>query len=190
MATTTTVHAQFIHYETNGDQTIVNLKNTGDDVSITRANTKLPTSVTSAQTLANALGNLAYKDSLSKSDVGLGSVDNTSDANKSVKYATSAGSASSATKATQDSAGQQINTTYIKSLSVSGRTITITKGDNTTSTITTQDTNTDTKVTQTAIKSSDYTNWRTIPWGSSNSGSEGFTPTTVTDVMYSDPNLT
>ena len=132
----------------------------------------------------------ASKPSYSKGEVGLGNVDNTADANKSVKYATSAGSASSATKATQDSAGQQINTTYIKSLSVSGRTITITKGDNTTSTITTQDTNTDTKVTQTAIKSSDYTNWRTIPWGSSNSGSEGFTPTTVTDVMYSDPNLT
>ena len=135
----------------------------------------------------------ASKPSYSKSEVGLSNVDNTADSAKSVKYATSAGSAgsaSSATKATQDSAGQQINSTYVKSLSVSGRTITITKGDNTTSTITTQDTNTDTKVTQTAIKSSDYTNWRTIPWGSSNSASEGFTPTTVTDVMYSDPNLT
>ena len=52
------------------------------------------------------------------------------------------GSASSATKATQDSAGQQINTTYIKGLSVSGKTITYTKGDGTTGTITTQDTNT------------------------------------------------
>ena len=89
---------------------------------------------------------------LNKSTVGLGNVDNTADANKSVKYATSAGSAgnaakatkadtaNSATKATQDSAGQQINTTYIKSLTVSGRTITITKGDGTTSNITTQDT--------------------------------------------------
>lgn len=128
---------------------------------------------------------------LTKSTVGLGNVDNTADANKSVKYATSAGSATnatyvkdslsggnltityakdgqsstswlaswhgtelgcispsnvtvgranSATKATQDSAGQQINTTYIKGLSVSGRTITITKGNNTTTTITTQDT--------------------------------------------------
>lgn len=48
----------------------------------------------------------------------------------------------SATKATQDSAGQQINTTYIKSLSVSGRTVTYTRGDGTTGTITTQDTNT------------------------------------------------
>jgi hypothetical protein len=42
-----------------------------------------------------------------KSQVGLGNVDNTADANKSVKYATSAGSASSATKATSaDSAGK------------------------------------------------------------------------------------
>lgn len=89
---------------------------------------------------------------LTKSTVGLGNVDNTADADKSVKYATTAGSAgnaakatkadtaNSATKATQDSAGQQINTTYIKSLTVSGRTITITKGDGTTSNITTQDT--------------------------------------------------
>ena len=59
------------------------------------------------------------------------------------------GNASTATKATQDSAGQQINTTYIKGLSVSGTTVTVTKGDGSTSTITTQDTNTDTKVTNT-----------------------------------------
>lgn len=52
------------------------------------------------------------------------------------------GNADTATKATQDSAGQQINTTYIKSLSVSGKTVTYTKGDGTTGTITTQDTNT------------------------------------------------
>lgn len=48
--------------------------------------------------------------------------------------------ASSATKATQDSAGQQINSTYIKNVSVNGRTITFTRGDGTTFTITTQDT--------------------------------------------------
>ena len=48
----------------------------------------------------------------------------------------------SASKATSDSAGQQINTTYIKELSVSGKVITYTKGDGTTGTITTQDTNT------------------------------------------------
>lgn len=50
-------------------------------------------------------------------------------------------------------------------------------------------TNTDTKVTQTAVAVADYTNWRSIPWGSSNSASEGFTPTTVTDVTYTTPNL-
>ena len=143
MATTTTVHAQLIRYATNGDQIIVNLKSAGSDISIDRStNTKLPSTVSSAQTLADALGNLAFKNSLGKGDVGLGNVDNTADSAKSVKYATSAGSAGSATKATQDSAGQTINSTYIKSLTVSGRTITITKGDNTTSTITTQDTNT------------------------------------------------
>lgn len=48
--------------------------------------------------------------------------------------------ATNATKATQDSAGQQINTTYIKGLSVSGKIVTYTKGDGTTGTITTQDT--------------------------------------------------
>ena len=88
---------------------------------------------------------------ISKATVGLGNVDNTADSAKSVKYATSAGSAGSATKAstadsatkaTQDSAGNNINATYIKNLSVSGRTITFTKGNGTTGTITTQDTNT------------------------------------------------
>ena len=44
--------------------------------------------------------------------------------------------------ALRDSSGQQINATYIKSLSVSGKVITYTKGDGTTGTITTQDTDT------------------------------------------------
>ena len=46
------------------------------------------------------------------------------------------GNSATATKATQDSAGQQINTTYIKGLSVSGATLTITKGNGVTSTAT------------------------------------------------------
>lgn len=45
-----------------------------------------------------------------------------------------------AAKATQDSAGQTINTTYVKSVTASGRTVTVTKGNGTTSTFTTQDT--------------------------------------------------
>ena len=44
--------------------------------------------------------------------------------------------------------------------------------------------NTDTKVTQTAINATDYTNWRPLIWGSSNSGTEGFTPSTLTDGVY------
>ena len=63
---------------------------------------------------------------VTKSDVGLGNVDNTADSIKSVKHATSADSAStatSATKAIQDSAGQQINTTYINKVNKSGDTM-------------------------------------------------------------------
>lgn len=45
-----------------------------------------------------------------------------------------------ATRATQDSAGQTIDTTYVKSVTASGRTVTVTKGNGTTSTFTTQDT--------------------------------------------------
>lgn len=44
-------------------------------------------------------------------------------------------------------------------------------------------TDTNTKVTQTAVASSDYTNWRPLVIGSANSGTEGFTPTTVTDAV-------
>ena len=51
-------------------------------------------------------------------------------------FITSSGSCANATKATQDSAGQQINTTYIKNVSVSGRTITFTRGNGTTFAIT------------------------------------------------------
>lgn len=47
-----------------------------------------------------------------------------------------------ATKATQDSRGQQIDSTYIKGLSVSGRTVTYTRGNGTTGSFQTQDTNT------------------------------------------------
>lgn len=94
----------------------------------------------------HGLGSAAYTNSSAyspaghthtKAQVGLGNVDNTADANKSVKHATTA---DSATKATKDSDNQQINTTYIKGLSVSGKTITYTKGNGSTGTITTQDT--------------------------------------------------
>lgn len=48
---------------------------------------------------------------------------------------------------------------------------------------------TDTKVTQTAIKESDYMNWRPLLWGSSNSETEGFAPTTVTDSIFTSTGL-
>ena len=43
---------------------------------------------------------------------------------------------------------------------------------------------TDTKVTQNAVTDSDYTNFRPLIFGSSNSGTAGFTPSTVTDGVY------
>jgi hypothetical protein len=45
-----------------------------------------------------------------------------------------------ANSATNDSVGQNIASTYVKELTVNGRTITVTKGNGTTSTFTTQDT--------------------------------------------------
>jgi len=60
--------------------------------------TDFPTSMPASDVPAWAKA--STKPSYTKSEVGLGNVDNTADANKSVKYATSAGSASSATKAT------------------------------------------------------------------------------------------
>ena len=91
---TTVAHASLIRYDDNGNQLVINLKNTGDDVSINRSsNGNLPTGATTVQGLANSLGALAFKNSLSKADVGLGNVDNTADANKSVNYASTAGAA-------------------------------------------------------------------------------------------------
>ena len=58
-----------------------------------------------------------------------------------IKATAFVGSIAEATKATQDASGNVITSTYIKGLTVSGQTITVTKGDDTTSTITTQDTN-------------------------------------------------
>ena len=61
----TTVHAQLIRYTDSGTQVIVNLKNTGSDVSIDRSsNTKIPTSVSTIQGLANVLGKLAFADTI------------------------------------------------------------------------------------------------------------------------------
>lgn len=47
------------------------------------------------------------------------------------------------------------------------------------------DANSDTKVTQNAVNALDYTNFRPLIFGSSNSSTEGFAPSTVTDGVYS-----
>lgn len=85
------------------------------------------------------------------------------------------GNASSATKATQDSAGQQINTTYIKNVSVNGRTITFTRGNGTTFTITTQDTVTTNSSNWSVSNGTngwarDNSTGFTIVWGSASAG--------------------
>ena len=79
---------------------------------------------TSSTAYRGDLGQTAYVHSqvtsgnphkVTKSDVGLGNVDNTADANKSVKYATSAGSATSSTtasKLTTTSAGSETQPVY------------------------------------------------------------------------------
>ena len=68
------------------------------------------------------------------------------DAATTAGYADKAGScegnADTATNAENDNLGQNIAGTYIKGFSVSGQTVTYTKGDGTTGTFTTQDTNT------------------------------------------------
>lgn len=66
----------------------------------------------------------------------------------------------------------------------------VTKADITALGIPGSDTNTDTKVTQTAVDNSTYSNWRTVIWGASSNATEGFSPATVTDGVFSDKNLT
>lgn len=56
--------------------------------------------------------------------------------------ATHASTADSATKASQNASGCSLDNTIVKAISISGRTITVTKLDNSTYTLTTQDTNT------------------------------------------------
>ena len=62
--------------------------------------------------------------------------------------ADSAANADLATKANQDSQGQTINTTYIKSITASNATLTLTKGNGTTSTVTINNVGNSTRATQ------------------------------------------
>lgn len=81
---------------------------------------------------------------ITKENIGLGNVDNTADSEKRVSYATSAGSADSATKSSNDSANQKITSTYIKGVGIKNHTITVTKGDGTSSSFEVPDTDTNT----------------------------------------------
>lgn len=56
--------------------------------------------------------------------------------------ATHASTADSATKASKNASGHSLDNTIVKAISINGRTITVTKLDNSTYTLTTQDTNT------------------------------------------------
>nr|DAG35324.1 MAG TPA: hypothetical protein [Bacteriophage sp.] len=93
------------------------------------ASLKNPTALTiqtNGTTAATYDGSAAKTVNITKGNIGLGNVDNTADANKSVKYATSAGSASTATKAT--SAGTADNATTsngVKDYNDTNRTIKI-----------------------------------------------------------------
>ena len=60
----------------------------------------------------------------------------------------SAPTSGTATKAIQDSVGQQINTTYVKGITASNATLTLTKGNGTTSTVTINNVGNSTKATQ------------------------------------------
>lgn len=97
-------------------------------------NVVLPTSYPASDVFTWAKA--ATKPTYTKSEVGLGNVDNTADANKSVKYATSAGSANSATTASKLStnAGDTNHPVYFANgVPVAGNVSTdyITQGSNT-----------------------------------------------------------
>ena len=68
-------------------------------------------------TVNSHISNKSNPHGVTKAQIELGNVDNTPDSAKSVRYATSAGSA------TNDSSGHKINTTYIKDVSISGETL-------------------------------------------------------------------
>lgn len=87
----------------SGDYAAVGHTHTKSQITDFPASLKNPTALTiqtNGTTAATYDGSAAKTVNITKGNIGLGNVDNTADANKSVKYATSAGSASTATKAT------------------------------------------------------------------------------------------
>lgn len=98
-------------------------------------------SVPSYPTNVNSANKLSTARTITLSGDASGSTSFDGSANVTIDVSVSNSETSnSSTKATQDSQGQTINSTYIKGLSISGKTITYTKGNGITGTITTQDT--------------------------------------------------
>lgn len=80
--------------------------------------------------------NFGFSDTPARTATILDSSGNTSFPGKVTASGGFVGNATSATKATQDSAGQTINTTYVKGVTANNATLTITKGNGSTSTTT------------------------------------------------------
>lgn len=184
----TTVHAQLIRYTDSGTQVIVNLKSTGSDISIDRSgNSKLPSGATTVQGLANALGKLAFADTIADASTSSSGLMTSTMVSKLNGIANGANAYSHPGYTARSSGLYKITvdgTGHVSAVSA------VTKSDITGLGIPGSDTNTDTKMSQSAVTSSDYTNWRTVLWGASNSGTEGFNPSTVTDGAFTDKNLT
>ena len=91
--------------------------------------------------------------------------------------------------AVKDDEGNTISS-YIKSLSIDGKVITITKGDDTTSTITTQDTNTDTLVTQAySTTNNSYPILLSATAGITSTSSRGAKTAILNNGIYANPNM-
>lgn len=152
--------------------------------------------------------------------LGINNIDNTADANKSVNYANSAGSANKCNNVIYShqneinfSGGKQavcyFNYRNADSDTTDGGTTDITYkfcNYNSTTAYSTVEANnfvgkingytvsksvpsnadfSNDKVTQTAVTHTDYSDWRSLVWGASHSSSEGFTPSSVTDNLFS-----
>lgn len=86
---------------------------------------------------------------ITKENIGLDKVENTADSEKKVSHASTANSADSAGKATNDSLNQTISATYVKGVSITDHTLSVEKGDGKKTTYTIPDNNTDTNTTYT-----------------------------------------
>ena len=127
---------------TNAD-TATYATNAGTAIRATNADTATYAQNASTATYANNAGAALNADNAGTATyaTNASTADYASSAN-TAGYATNAGTASIADVATLDTASQNIAQTYIKGASISGTTITFTKGDGSTFSMTTQDNNT------------------------------------------------